>query len=161
MRVVYSDAFPLPPDVEAETGAQRLELDDLLAEADFVSIHTNLTPETHHLFDAAAFARMKRTAVLVNTSRGPVVDEAALADALADGEIFAAGLDVFEREPAVDERLLALENVVVIPHLGSATVDTRDAMGHLAVRNVFAALDGERPPTLLNPDVLGPDVLGG
>ena len=85
MRVVYSDAFPLPPDVEAETGAERLELDDLLAEADFVSIHTNLTPETHHLFDAAAFARMKPTAVLVNTSRGPVVDEAALADALADG----------------------------------------------------------------------------
>jgi glyoxylate reductase len=161
MRVVYSDAFPLPPDVEAETGAQRLELDDLLAQADFVSIHTNLTPETHHLFDAAAFARMKPTAVLVNTSRGPVVDEAALADALADGQIFAAGLDVFEHEPAVDERLLSLQNVVVIPHLGSATVDTRDAMGHLAVRNVFAALDGERPPTLLNPDVLWPDVLGG
>ena len=155
MRVVYSDASPLPPDVEAETGAQRMELDDLLAQADFVSIHTNLTPETRHLFDAVAFARMKPTAVLVNTSRGPVVDEAALADALADGEIFAAGLDVFEREPAVDERLLSLENAVVIPHLGSATVDTRDAMGHLAVRNVFAALDGERPPTLLNPDVLG------
>jgi glyoxylate reductase len=161
MRVVYSDAHPLPPDVEAETGAQRLELDDLLAEADFVSIHTNLTPETHHLFDAAAFARMKPTAVLVNTSRGPVVDEAALAGALAHGEIFAAGLDVFELEPAVDERLLSLENVVVIPHLGSATVDTRDAMGHLAVRNVFAALDGERPPTLLNPEALGPEALGG
>jgi glyoxylate reductase len=83
------------------------------------------------------------------------VDELALADALASGEIFAAGLDVFEREPEVEERLLSLENVVVIPHLGSATVDTRDAMGHLAVRNVFAALDGERPPTLLNPDALG------
>jgi glyoxylate reductase len=93
--------------------------------------------------------------VLVNTSRGPVVDEDALADALAAGEIFAAGLDVFEREPEVSERLLELDNVVVIPHLGSATVDTRDAMGHLAVDNVFAAFDGERPPTLLNPDVLG------
>ena len=155
MRVLYSDAVQLPAEVEAETGAERRELDDLLAEADFVSIHTNLTPETRHLFDAEAFARMKPTAVLVNTSRGPVVDEPALADALASGEIFAAGLDVFEREPEVEERLLSLENVVVIPHLGSATVDTRDAMGHLAVRNVFAALDGERPPTLLNPDALG------
>ena len=97
---------------------------------------------------------MKPTAVLVNTSRGPVVDEAALADALAAGDIFAAGLDVFEREPEVEPRLLGLENVVVIPHLGSATVDTRDAMGNLAVENVFAALDGKRPPTLLNPDAL-------
>jgi glyoxylate reductase len=154
MRVLYSDAVQMPP--EAETGAERRELNDLLAEADFVSIHTNLTPETRHLFGADAFARMKPTAVLVNTSRGPVVDESALADALAAGEIFAAGLDVFEREPEVEERLLSLENVVVIPHLGSATVDTRDAMGHLAVRNVFAALDGERPPTLLNPEAFGP-----
>jgi glyoxylate reductase len=154
MRVLYSDAFRLPPEVEAETGAERRELEELLAEADFVSIHTNLTPETRHLFDADAFTLMKPTAVLVNTSRGPVVDELALADALASGEIFAAGLDVFEREPEVEERLLSLDNVVVIPHLGSATVDTRDAMGHLTVRNVFAALDGERPPTLLNPDAL-------
>jgi glyoxylate reductase len=154
MRVLYSDAVQLPADVEAETGAERRKLDDLLSEADFVSIHTNLTPETRHLFDADTFRRMKPTAVLVNTSRGPVVDEAALADALASGEIFAAGLDVFEREPAVEPRLLALDNVVVIPHLGSATVDTRDAMGALAVENVFAALDGARPPTLLNPEAL-------
>lgn len=154
MDVIYSDAVRLPPEVEAETGARRVELDDLLERADFVSIHTNLTPETRHLFSAEQFKRMKETAVLVNTSRGPVVDEAALADALESGEIFAAGLDVFEREPEVHETLRSLENVVVIPHLGSATVDTRDAMGHLAVDNVFAALDGERPPTLLNPDVL-------
>jgi glyoxylate reductase len=152
MRVIYCDAFQLPADVEAETGAVRREMDELLAEADFVSIHTNLTPETRHLFDAEAFAKMKPTAVLVNTSRGPVVDEAALADALASRQIFAAGLDVFEREPEVEERLLSLENVVIIPHLGSATVDTRDAMGSLAVQNVFAALEGTRPPTLLNPD---------
>jgi glyoxylate reductase len=155
MDVVYADAFQLPPDVEAQTGARRLDLDELLERADFVSIHTNLTPETRHLFGAEQFKRMRDTAVLVNTSRGPVVDEAALADALESGEIFAAGLDVFENEPAVNEKLLGLENVVVIPHLGSATVDTRDAMGHLAVDNVFASLDGERPPTLLNPDVLG------
>jgi glyoxylate reductase len=152
MDVIYADAFPLPADVEAETGARRVELEALLERADFVSIHTNLTEETRHLFDAEAFKRMKPTAVLVNTSRGPVVDEAALADALESGEIFGAGLDVFEREPQVEPRLLALENVVVIPHLGSATVDTRDAMGALAVQNVFAALDGTRPPTLLNPD---------
>jgi glyoxylate reductase len=155
MDVIYADAFQLPPDVEAETGAQRVELDELLERADFVSIHTNLTPETRHLFGAEQFRRMKPTAVLVNTSRGPVVDEAALADALEAGQIFAAGLDVFEQEPDVNVKLLGLENAVVIPHLGSATVDTRDAMGHLAVDNVFAALDGERPPTLLNPDVLG------
>ena len=152
MKVLYADAFRLPPDVEAETGAERREMDELLAEADLVSIHTNLTEETRHLFDAQAFAKMKPTAVLVNTSRGPVVDESALADALSSGEIFGAGLDVFEREPEVEPRLLALENVVVIPHLGSATVDTRNAMGALAVENVFAALDGARPPTLLNPD---------
>ena len=155
MDVIYSDAFQLPTDVEAETGARRVELDDLLEQADFVSIHTNLTTETRHLFGAEQFKRMKHTAVLVNTSRGPVVDEAALAGALESGEIFAAGLDVFEREPEVSEQLLGLENAVVIPHLGSATVDTRDAMGHLAVDNVFAALDGDTPPTLLNPDVLG------
>ena len=154
MHVLYSDAVQLPAEVEAETGAERRELPDLLAEADFISIHVNLTPETRHLFDAEAFRAMRPTAVLVNTSRGPVVDEAALADALEAGELFAAGLDVFEREPEVEGRLLGLENVVLIPHLGSATVDTRDAMGMLAVRNVFAALDGERPPTLLNPEAM-------
>ena len=104
------------------------------------------------MFGREAFERMKDTAVLVNTSRGPVIDEAALADALASSEIFAAGLDVFENEPQVHPKLLELENVVVIPHLGSATVDTRNAMGMVVVDNVFAVLDGERPPTLLNPD---------
>ena len=152
MTVLYADAIQLPPEVEAETGAHRVELDELLERADVISIHTNLTPETRHLFSTEQFRRMKPTAVLVNTSRGPVVDEEALADALATGEIFAAGLDVFEREPEVTERLLDLENAVVIPHLGSATVDTRNAMGDLAVDNVFAAIDGTRPPTLLNPE---------
>jgi glyoxylate reductase len=152
MTVLYSDAIQLPADVEAETGARRVELDELLTQSDFISIHTNLTPETRHLFSTEQFRRMKPSAVLVNTSRGPVVDETALADALRSGEIFAAGLDVFEKEPEVAAALLELENAVVIPHLGSATVDTRDAMGNLAVDNVFAALDGSKPPTLLNPD---------
>jgi glyoxylate reductase len=152
MDVIYTDAITLPPEVEAETGARRVEMNELLRTADFISIHTNLTPETRHLFGAEQFRAMKPSAVLVNTSRGPVVDEAALAEALAAGELFGAGLDVFEREPEVEARLLHLEQVVVIPHLGSATVDTRNAMGHLAVDNVFAALDGTRPPTLLNPE---------
>jgi len=152
MTVIYSDAVQLPTEVEAETGAKRVELDELLGRADVISIHTNLTEETHHLFSHEQFKRMKPTAVLVNTSRGPVVDEEALADALENDEIFAAGLDVFEKEPAVNPRLLDLESAVVIPHLGSATVDTRNAMGNLAVENVFAAIDGTRPPTLLNPD---------
>jgi glyoxylate reductase len=154
MTVLYADAVQLRPEVEAETSAQRVELDELLDRADFVSIHTNLTPETRHLFSTQQFRRMKPTAVIVNTSRGPVVDEGALAEALEAGQIFSAGLDVFEHEPDVAERLLALDNVVVIPHLGSATVDTRNAMGDLAVDNVFAALDGARPPTLLNPEAL-------
>jgi glyoxylate reductase len=154
MRVIYHDAVDLPPEVERESGAKRASLEQLLAEADFISIHTNLTPETKHLFSTDQFRAMKDTAVLVNTSRGPVVDEAALAQALRDGEIFGAGLDVFENEPEVHPDLLGLDSAVIIPHLGSATVDTRRAMGLLAVENVFAALDGERPPTILNPEVL-------
>ena len=155
MKVIYSDVYRPPPEVERELGAEFRELDDLLAEADFISLHTNLSPETHHLINSDRLKRMKRTAILVNTSRGPIVDEAALAAALRDGEIFAAGLDVFEREPEVNPALLELENVVVIPHLGSATVDTRIAMGLLAADNLIAALEGRQPPTLINPDAWG------
>jgi glyoxylate reductase len=154
MRVVYFDVYRPSPELEAELGAEYRDLDDLLAESDFVSLHVNLTEETRHLMNAERLSRMKPTAVLVNTSRGPVIDEAALAEALRDGVIFAAGLDVFEKEPEVYPALLELENAVVIPHLGSATVDTRIAMGLLAADNLIAALDGERPPTLLNPDLL-------
>jgi glyoxylate reductase len=154
MRVIYYDVFRPPKEIEGRYGAEYRDFDELLGEADFVSIHVALTPETHHLFGAEQFRKMKDTAVLVNSSRGPVIDEGALVDALRGGEIFAAGLDVFEKEPEVHEGLLDLENAVIIPHLGSATFDTRDAMGMLAVENVFAALDGRRPPTLLNEDVL-------
>jgi glyoxylate reductase len=153
MRVIFHDVAPPPEAVVRELGAEARELDDLLAEADCISIHVALTAETRHLFGADQFRRMKETAVLVNTSRGPVIDEAALAEALAAGEIFAAGLDVFENEPEVHPRLLELDNAVVIPHLGSATVETRDAMGFLAVENLLNALAGKRPPTLLNPEV--------
>jgi glyoxylate reductase len=152
MKVVYHDVYRPPPELEQELDVEYRELEDLLAEADFVSLHVNLSPETHHLINRERLRRMKPTAVLVNTSRGPVIDEAALAHALREGEIFGAGLDVFEREPEVHPELLELENAVVIPHLGSATVDTRLAMGMLAVDNLFAALEGRQPPTLIDPD---------
>ncbi|MFN2589714.1 MAG: 2-hydroxyacid dehydrogenase [Actinomycetota bacterium] len=151
MTIIYFDVYRPSAQVEAELGAEYRELDDLLAEADFISLHTNLSPETHHLIDEERLRQMKRTAVLVNTSRGPVIDEAALARALRDGEIFAAGLDVFENEPEVHPDLLALDNAVVIPHLGSATVGTRLAMGMLAAANLFAALEGRTPPALIDP----------
>jgi glyoxylate reductase len=153
MRVIYFDVFPPPQEVVDELDAEYRSLDDLLAEADFVSLHTNLTEDTRHLIDDVRLRRMKPTAVLVNTSRGPVIDEAALADALRHGVIFAAGLDVFEREPEVHPELLELDNAVIIPHLGSATVETREAMGMLAIDNLLMALEGLRPPTLLDPAV--------
>ena len=155
MRVLYTDQVALPPDVERELEATRVDLDRLLEEADFISLHVPLTEETRHLVGAAQLARMRPTAVLVNTSRGPVVDEAALAAALRDGRLFAAGLDVFEREPEVHPDLLELENVVLAPHIASGSVRTRSEMSALAVRNLLAALRGERPPNLLNPRVLG------
>jgi glyoxylate reductase len=147
MRVVYAGRRRAEPAVEAELGAELLDLDELLATADVVSLHTPLTDATRHLIDARRLRLMKPTAHLVNTSRGPVVDEAALAAALRDGVIAGAGLDVFEREPAVEPALLELENVTVIPHLGSATIETRTAMAVLAAQNTVAVLRGEEPPT--------------
>ncbi len=150
--ILYYDVVPAPEQVERELRATRVGFDELLERSDVISIHVALTPETRHLFGEEQFRRMKPTTVLVNSSRGPVVDEAALAAALRGGEIFAAGLDVFEREPEVHPDLLACPNVVVVPHLGSASVDTRIAMGMLCAENVFAALEGRRPTTLLNPE---------
>jgi glyoxylate reductase len=125
----------------------QVELDELFERAHFVSLHCPLTPETRHLIDADALARMRDDAYLVNTARGPVVDEAALAAALRDGVIAGAGLDVFEREPEVHPDLVALDNVVLIPHLGSATLETRTAMAELAAANAIAVLAGDAPPT--------------
>ena len=124
-----------------------MPLDRLLASSDIVSIHCPLTPETRHLINQASLARMKRSAYLVNTSRGPVVDEGALAWALGNGIISGAALDVYEEEPQVHPDLLSLENVVLAPHLGSATTETRTAMADLAVRNTIAVLTGQSPIT--------------
>jgi glyoxylate reductase len=147
MEVVYAGRRRAAADVEAELAARLVELDELLATADVVSLHVPLTPETRHLIDARRLALMKPTAFLVNTTRGPVVDESALVDALRAGTIAGAGLDVFEREPEVHPGLLELENAVLLPHLGSATVETRTAMATLAAENALAVLRGEPPPT--------------
>jgi glyoxylate reductase len=147
MRIAYAGRRRADAALESELGAEMLDLDDLLAAADVVSIHTPLSDATRHLIDARRLALMKPTAHLVNTSRGPVVDEAALAAALRDGTIAGAGLDVFEREPEIHPGLRVLENVVLIPHLGSATIETRTAMGVLAAQNAVAVLAGEPPLT--------------
>jgi glyoxylate reductase len=161
MRIRYYDTYRPPAEVERELGAEYRDLEELLRESDFVSLHTNLTPQTRHLINAERLAIMKPTAVLVNTSRGPVIDEAALAEALKAGEIFAAGIDVFEHEPEVNPALLGCENAVLIPHLGSATVETRLAMANLAADNLFAGLSGQRPPTPLNPEAWEQRAAGG
>jgi glyoxylate reductase len=146
MEVLYYDQYR-NESAEEELGARYLELDDLLRESDFVSIHTPLTPETRHLIGERELGLMQPTAVLVNASRGPVVDEGALADALENERIFAAGLDVYEEEPKVHPKLLELENVVLAPHIGSASIETRDKMAELAAENIRAVLSGEEPKT--------------
>jgi glyoxylate reductase len=147
MEIAYTGRRRAEAAVEAELAARFLSFEELLGTADVVSLHCPLSAETRHLIDAVALDRMKPTAFLVNTTRGPVVDEAALAAALRSGAIAGAGLDVFEREPEVHPGLLDLENVVLIPHLGSATVETRTAMGVLAARNLVAVLGGRAPLT--------------
>lgn len=153
MRVLYSDERPATPEAEREMGVTRADLDRLLSESDFVSIHVPLTATTRHLISTAQFALMKPTAVLINTSRGPVVDEAALAEALRTGKIFAAGLDVYEEEPKVNPALLKLENVILAPHIASASVRTRSQMSEMAARNLVTGVRGGRPPNILNPEV--------
>ena len=147
MEIVYAGRRRAAEEVEAELSARFLPLDELLTTADVVTLHCPLSAETRHLIDATALARMQPSSHLVNTTRGPVVDEAALAEALRARAIAGAGLDVFEREPEVHPDLLELENVVLIPHLGSATIETRTAMGVLAAENVVAVLGGSAPVT--------------
>jgi glyoxylate reductase len=154
MRILYQDAIPADPATELELRATRVDLPTLLRESDFVTLHTPLLPETRHLINAERLRLMKKSAYLINASRGPVVDEAALVQAIKEGWIAGAGLDVFEREPAVHPGLLGLSNVVLAPHIASASYETRVKMGSLAVENCLAVLEGRTPPTPVNPEVL-------
>jgi glyoxylate reductase len=159
MPILYQGRRPSPElDV---LGGRRVELDTLLAESDFVSLHVPLGPETRHLIDARALSKMKRTAYLINTARGPVVDERALVKVLRDGGIAGAGLDVFEDEPRMAEGLAECTNTLLLPHLGSATHATRAAMSRIAGENLVAALEGARPANLVNPDVWTASVSSG
>lgn len=154
MRVLYASPRPLDGALASELRAQHVPLRLLLQQSDFVSLHAPYRPSTHHLIGIDELAEMKRGAFLVNTARGPIVDENALVAALEEGLLGGAGLDVFEREPTVHPGLLALDNVVLLPHIGSATVATRTRMCTLAAENCAAVLRGERPPNPVNPEVL-------
>ena len=147
MTIAYSNRKPVAPHIEQELGAAFMSLDELLSTSDVVSVNCPYSPATHHLISAPQLQLMKPSAFLVNTARGPIVDEAALVDALRDGSIAGAGLDVFEQEPAVHPGLLELDNAVLVPHLGSATVETRAAMARLAAHNAVNVLSGVEPPT--------------
>jgi glyoxylate reductase len=155
MRVLYHNQNRAPLEVERELHAESASLDTLLRESDFVSLHVPLRPETRHLISAAAFEKMKRTAYLINTARGPVVDEAALAIALEQKKIAGAALDVYEHEPKVHPALIARKDVILAPHIASATIDTRTKMAVVAATNAAAVVEGRRPPNALNADALG------
>jgi gluconate 2-dehydrogenase len=156
MRVVYHNRNRLAPDIEQRLNAAYVTMNELLRQSDFVVLQVPYSPETHHLIGAAELKRMKPTAILVNSTRGGVVDDAALVDALNAGTIRAAGLDVFENEPRLHPGFLGLRNVVLAPHVGSSTEATRRAMAMTAAKNLVAALAGATPPNLLNPQAMKP-----
>lgn len=149
MKILYTDKFG-NSDLEKETGAKKVDLPTLLKESDFISVHVNLTDETKHIIGEKELAMMKSTAVFINTSRGPVVDEAALVKVLKEKKIFSAGLDVFEREPTLAEGLVELPNVVIPPHIASATFGTRTKMAEMAAQNLIDALEGRMPAFCVN-----------
>jgi len=155
MRVLYSDAVRASAEVEKELNAEFVDRDRLFRESDFISVHVPLLPDTRHLISKDNLEKMKRTAFLVNTSRGPVVDEAALAEALENKKIAGAALDVFEHEPKVHPALLMRKDVILTPHIASASVETRTKMAVMAAVNVVALFEGRRPPNALNADALG------
>jgi glyoxylate reductase len=152
MKIMYSDVIRQQPQTEKELGIEYVEMGKLLAESDFITLHTNLSPETHHLIGPEQFKKMKRNCILINTSRGPIVDNMALYEALRDGKIAYAGLDVTEPEPIpIDHPLLTLDNIVIAPHIASASVTTRTKMGMMAAENLIAGLKGEPLPNPVNP----------
>jgi glyoxylate reductase len=152
MKVLYANRSP-KPELESEMGARKVSVEELLRESDFVSLHIALTPETRHIICADSLRLMKKTAYLINTGRGPLVDEAALADALKNGVIAGAALDVFEHEPVVHHDLMKLENVVLTPHTASATIPSRSKMARMAAENLIAGLSGTKPPNLVNTEI--------
>lgn len=154
MKILFYDVIPRP-EMERDFGAKRVDMETLLKESDFVSVHVPLMKETHHLINAERLRLMKKTAYVINNSRGPVVDEKALYDALKEGRIAGAGLDVFEQEPTpLDNPLLKFDNVVVAPHISSASYETRSRMAEIVAENLIAFFEGKKPPTLINPDVM-------
>jgi glyoxylate reductase len=157
MQVLYFDRYPADADTEKALNARSVSMEELLRASDYVTIHTDYNPETHHLIGKPELESMKPTAYLINTARGPIVDEAALAEALKNGTIAGAGLDVFEGEPEVHPGLLVLDNAVLAPHIASASLDTRNAMALMAAENVIMALRGEMPPNCVNPEVFQQD----
>lgn len=154
MKVMYWNRTRLSAVDEAKHGLTYAEIDDVVRQSDFVSLHVAMTDETHHLIGRDRLARMKSTATIINTARGPIIDEAALVEALSNGTIGSAGLDVYEHEPRLDPGLSDLDNVVILPHLGSATIETRTRMGMMAANNCLMACRGEVPPNLVNPKAL-------
>lgn len=155
MRVLYSDAVRAPVNVEEQLRAEYVDRDKLFRDSDFISLHVPLLPDTRHLISKENLEKMKPTAYLINTSRGPVVDEAALAEALEGKKIAGAALDVYENEPKVNPALVARKGVILTPHIASASVDTRTKMSVMAANNVVALFEGKRPPNALNADALG------
>ncbi len=155
MKVVFHDAEPIPEQVLQDLRVTPVPLEELLRISDFISVHVPLLAETKHLLSDRTFAMMKPTCVVVNTSRGPVVDEKALVRALKNGKIAAAALDVFEREPEIEPELFDIDNVVIAPHIASASHETRLKMCMMAAENLLASLKGNRPPNLVNPEVWG------
>lgn len=153
MKILYN-GVKSNKEFEKETSAVFVDKETLFKESDFISIHVPLLPSTRHFVGEKEFKLMKKTAIFINTSRGPVVDEKALVKALAQGEIWGAGLDVYENEPALEPGLVELDNVVIVPHIASATIETRTNMGLMAVRNIIAVFKGEIPPNCVNPKVL-------
>lgn len=154
MRVIYTDAVRAPLEAEKEIHAEFVDRDTLFATADFISLHVPLLPDTRHLISTATIAKMKPTVYIINTSRGPVVDEAALVAALEAKKIAGAGLDVYEHEPQVLPGLVGRKDVVLAPHIASASLETRTRMACMAAENVVAMFVGRRPPNILNPEVL-------
>ena len=150
MKIIYTDPKELPEEEKQKYNASCVPLDELLRTADIVTLHTTLNPQTHHLISRGQLRLMKQDAILVNVSRGPVVNEMALAEALEEGQIWAAGLDVYEREPEIEERLLSLDNVVLLPHIGSATYETRLKMAMMAAKNLIQGLSGQKPDNLVS-----------